>query len=217
MPLTIGAHMFASQVAAKAHTRALLLSCACQARVCDADTISFLHALIARHPRGNDKTAGVVAFSVSIDAKGSPQLLIHTALGSDTISWVSCVTAAPTTHTQRLNEAMRLAVAPSISAWKRATPQPLSCPGCCLPALDLVWHADHVEPFCGIARNFLAGAGASPTSFDHDDATRASRFRDADAAFSEAWVRHHDAVAKLAWLCGACNCAKGAKGAQGAT
>jgi hypothetical protein len=167
----------------------------------------FIYGLVKRHPDFSSKFIdGIAAVTVERHPiqKDSFQTHVINRLGlKQDFSWVKCVTGLKTTAKANLLSAMRLSITDDVMAFKANSDG--RCANC--GARDGL-QVDHINPFAGIANEFLRDKQDLPTEFaDHPWINKAI-FRPEDIEFELKWTDFHRKIAKFQMLCRPCNLKK---------
>jgi hypothetical protein len=180
------------------------------------DHFPFIWKALQRHPHAATRLAHVERVVLAMSDTGNfPRRTAFLVLPDGTVEDISlrnkCVTGKETgagDPRYELKLAMRSAVANDIAAFRDAHLHD-GCALCGQTGLGAEhMHVDHVTPFRDLTEAFFRDAPVPPANFECNDTFMTRRgFREADAAYAEAWVAFHREAAHLRMLCLACNCA----------
>ena len=200
-PVTIGWVTYRTKTAATAAVRAFMNSAELDAPLSGSDA-EFAAALLEKHPHSADKIGcGVDHFLVRLNrfvGKANRGLWIKRVDGTEIdFSWVECLT--PSTHEQRVKNAMRAAVQDDMLAFKTAAFEGRSFVECSMSGVRVEFtmaDVHHVAPFLEIAREFADGDWESiKVDVGKEAAQIGDRFVDSEV--EQRWIVFHRSRATL--------------------
>lgn len=194
-PITIGDATYPRKKDAEAAVRAMVNSAPLETPLTDGNA-AFVRGLLARHPHIAEKTgSGVQHFFVRINrvvGRANRGLWIQRTDGTEIdFSWWECL--RPSSHRQRVLNAMRAAIQPDMLRFKREAFSNADPPVCALTGEPIAFDAcdvHHDPPFLDLVDRFLCG---DYDAVRVDVGKTACQFGDrlADDDIRQAWTEYH--------------------------